>query len=145
MMAGFQSQSKFFNPKSAVDHPKQKKSPALKEEDVKIWNDLKNDIERFKFFGEVDKYVQEVKFKNSFDMALLRYLSYRICYDNLKKIEEESFKWVMFDERVSGNENLEFWISNLKLFVHDIEREKNKNQKLLGKAHPSKTSISIIK
>lgn len=75
----FQSGSKFFDPKKYPTSPL-KKSTELSGEERKVWNGLKEDIERFRIFGEVDRYTQELTIKNQYDISLLKYLSFRLCF-----------------------------------------------------------------
>jgi|688.fasta_scaffold170086_2 hypothetical protein len=47
---------------------------------------LKNEIQRFIYFGEVERYVQELPQKSSFDSNLIRYLCFKISFENLSKL-----------------------------------------------------------
>lgn len=50
-------------------------------------------IERFKYFGEVNKYTQELPYRNNFDINLIIYLSYKIGHQKLKAIQETVLEW----------------------------------------------------
>lgn len=62
-------------------------------EDEKLLKSVKTDIERFRFFTEVNKYTQELPYRNNFDINFIIYLSYRVAYDNLRVIQDNILEW----------------------------------------------------
>ena len=78
-------------------------------------------------------------------MNLMFYLSYKICYENLKLIQEKVLQWPSISPEIQKYNPYLQLVSSLNSEVHSSEKLKVQYGKLIGGVAVAKSQIEEIK